>query len=288
MTAVVYMNGEWMPRSHARIAVDDRGFLFGDGVYEVIRAYGGRLFAVDRHLARLALGLRAIAITPPADVADSLASVAERLLAENGLAESDAIVYLQVTRGAAPRTHHFPPAGTRPTVYGYAVSLTVTTQLQAEGGTAITVPDIRWARCDIKTVNLLPNVLAKQAAVAAGVNEAIFVRDSAITEGSHTNVFAVVDGELRTYPACNYILAGVTREVVLELARELAIPLRETPVFVHELAVASEVMLTGTTADVTPLITIDGRRVSDGRPGPVARALQQALGRRTGSRTMVP
>lgn len=284
MAPVVYLNGEWMPRSSATIAVDDRGFLFGDGVYEVARAYRGRLFALDRHLARLSRGLRAIEIAPPDGGVDSLAPVIERLLAENGLSESDATVYLQITRGAAARTHHFPPAGTAPTVYGFASALTVAVQAQTDGGSAITMPDIRWARCDIKSVNLLPNVLAKQAAVAAGVTETIFVRDSAITEGSHTNVFAVLQGELRTYPECNYILSGVTREVVLELAAELGIPVRESPVFVHDIAAASEVMLTGTTLDVTPLVTVDGRAIGDGRPGPVARALQKALALRTGGR----
>jgi D-alanine transaminase len=276
MSGLVYLNGNFVPRADAKLSVDDRGFLFGDGVYEVTRAVEGRLFEAERHCARLERGLRALAIEPGLG-AGELREISERLLRENGLRSGEATVYLQITRGAAPRTHHFPPAGTRATVYLSAARLTPVAAVRARAATAVTVPDVRWARCDLKTVNLLPNVLAKQRAVAAGVDEAIFVRDGAITEGSHTNVFGVLDGEVRTYPASNYILAGVTREVVIELAAELGVALRETPLFTDDLPRLSELFVTSTTFDVLPVVRLDDRPVGDGRPGPIARALYQAL-----------
>jgi D-alanine transaminase len=199
------------------------------------------------------------------------------LLDANGLTEGDALVYLQVTRGAAVRTHHFPAAATRPTVYATASAFQPPDALRARGAAVITVPDIRWARCDLKTLNLLPNVLAKQLAVGAGKDEAIFVRDGTVTECSSANVFVVVDDEVRTYPATNHILPGVTRNAVLEVARQLGIPVREAPVFANELPRALEVFLTSTTNDVMPVVEIDGRPVGGGRPGPVTQRLYAAV-----------
>jgi D-alanine transaminase len=279
MSGLVYLNGEYIPRADAKLSVDDRGFLFGDGVYEVTRAVEGRLFEAERHFARLERGLRALAIDPGLG-AGELREISERLLRENGLLTGEATAYLQITRGAAPRTHHFPPAGTRATVYLSAARLTPVAAVRARAATAVIVPDVRWARCDLKTVNLLPNVLAKQRAVATGADEGIFVRDGAITEGSHTNVFGVLDGEVRTYPASNYILPGVTREVVIELAADLGIALREVPLFAEEVPRLEELFLTSTTTDVLPVVRLDGRPVGDGRPGPIARALYEALAAR--------
>lgn len=277
---LIYLNGEYLDRARASISLDDRGFIFGDGVYEVIRAADGGFFEPARHMRRLDLGLRALDIVLPDLGLDDLVEVAERLLSENDLGGGDATVYIQITRGAAPRTHAFPAAGTRPTVFLRTARYNPEPERFAHGVSAITHPDIRWARCDLKTINLLPNVLVQQRAVESGVEEAIFVRDGAMTEGTHANAFAVIDGEIRTYPASNYILPGVTREVVIELARELGMPLREAPVFSHELLRASEVFLTGTTSDVLPIIVLDGRSVGDGRPGPNTRRLQTALGER--------
>ena len=275
---VVYLDGRYLPRAEARVSVDDRGFLFGDGAYEVTRAVDGRLFEGERHTRRLARTLRGLDIALAEAELAALDDVARRLLRENGLEQGEAAVYLQVTRGAAyPRTHHFPPAGTRPTVYAAATRFVPPTKLREKGASVITVPDIRWSRCDLKTVNLLPNALAKQAAVAAGADEAIFVRDGVLMEGSHSNLFAVVDGELRTAPATNYILPGITRDVVLELARGAGIAVHEYPLLHAELPRAAELFLTSTTSDVLPVVRIDGATVGAGAPGPVTRRLYEAF-----------
>jgi D-alanine transaminase len=273
----VYLNGVYLDRAQAVVSVDDRGFLFGDGVYEVTRAHEGQLFEGERHLRRLARGLEGLGIALPAGLAAALLEISAHLLRENGLEEGDATVYLQITRGTAPRTHHFPPPGTAPTVFLSASRLMLPEDVRERGANVITTPELRWARCDLKTVNLLPNVLAKQQAVAAGAFEAVFVRDGLVIEGASSNTFAVVGGVLRTHPATHRILAGITREVVLELAPEIGIPVAEQPVTVDELAGASEVMVTATTADVMPVVRVDGRVVGDGRPGPIARALHRAL-----------
>jgi D-alanine transaminase len=276
MTNIVYLNGAYLPRSEARLPVDDRGFIFGDGIYEVTRVIDGRLIASDRHLQRLARGLAEMRLEPEESLRD-IETISQRVLAENGLGSGEGTVYLQITRGAAPRTHHFPPPGTRCTVFVSAKAFTVPHAERAVGVAVATYPDIRWSRCDIKTVNLIPAVLAKQHAVDLGVFEAIFVRGSAITEGSHTNCFGVIDGVLRTYPSSNYILPGVTRDLVLDVARASRIPISETPLHLHDIPRLTEFFLTGTTTDVMPVTAIDGRAVGDGRPGPITRSLYDGL-----------
>ncbi len=287
---LVWLNGEYLPRDRAMISVDDRGFLFADGVYEVIRALGGTMFEAEAHFERLHHGLRALEIQAAEETdAQRLLEVAQRLLAENELLESDATVYLQVTRGAAPRMHQFPPASTRPTVYLSTARFNRLPELHENGTRAITHPDVRWARCHLKTVNLLGNVLAKQHAVEAGATEAVLIRDGAVMEGSHSNVFGVIDGQLRTAPLSNYILPGITRRVILELATELGHPVSEMPILAEELPRLEELFLTGTTTDVMPVVQLDGRPIGDGRPGPVTRALQQAYAARvaaTGAATL--
>ncbi|HET8656911.1 MAG TPA: D-amino-acid transaminase [Longimicrobiaceae bacterium] len=278
---LVYLNGEFLPEREARVPVEDRGFIFGDGVYEVTRSVDGRLFEEPTHWRRLQRSLGAIEIDISGALdREAVREISERLLRENGLTGGHAIVYLQITRGAAPRTHWFPPAGTPPTVFLSAQRLEIPRELRERGADAITHPDQRWARCDLKTVNLLPNVLVKQRAHAAGVFEAILLRDGVVTEGTSSNVFGVLGGELRTAPLSNYILPGVTRGVVLELARERGLPVSEQPITLEELPRLDEVFLTGTTTDVQPLVTVDGRPVGTGRVGPIARALQEALYRR--------
>ena len=275
---IVYLNGSYLASEDAHLSALDRGFVFGDGVYEVWRVVNGRLFEAERHRERLERGLRELRIGPPdgAD-ADGLRAIAERLLRENDLLDGHATFYVQVTRGAAPRTHQFPPAGTRPTIFAYTGPLKSLDQEHRVGARAITTPDVRWLRCDLKTVQLLPNVLAKQAAVEAGAFEAIFVRDGVATEGTHSNLFAVLNGELRTHPTNNLILRGVTRDVVLEFARELGIPAREEPVTEAELRQAQELFFTGTTTDVLPVVRVDDFTIGNGRPGPIAGALYEAL-----------
>lgn len=279
----VYLNGEFIDHSEARVSVDDRGFLFADGIYEVIRVYGGRPFLVEPHMERMARGLAAIGIDPTA--CQDLDQVGARLLAENGLGESDAAIYLQVTRGAAPRRHAF-PTGTPPTVYAAAKPYPRPAESSfREGVAAIVVPDTRWSRCDIKSVSLLPNVLANQQAHAAGAFEAIFVRDGVLIEGSHSNLIGVVAGEVVTYPECNYILGGITRRLSLELARELGMTVREGPIFAHRLDSIEELFLSGTTTEIMPITRLDGEAVGSGRPGPIAQALQHAYLERAGLTT---
>ena len=281
MQSTVYLNGSYLPRDRASISVDDRGFLFGDGIYEVTRVIDGRLIEHDRHIARLHRGLAELQIAP-APTAQSLTDMALRLLADNGLMTGQATVYVQVTRGSAPRTHAFPSPATPPTVFVSASAFTPANELRARGAAVITQPDQRWARCDLKTVNLLPNVLGKQAAMAGGATESIFIRDGLVTEGSHTNVFAVVDGVLRTHPLTHRILPGVTRAVVIELAASLDLPIEERAVRGDELRDVEELFLTGTTTDVMPVVTVDGATVGAGRPGPMTKRLYEALMERVG------
>lgn len=273
---IVYLNGAWIPHADAKVSVDDRGFLFADGVYEVVRVYEGRLFLLRPHLQRLRAGLTALQMD--ASCVDPLEQIMERLLDENGLRDADATVYVQITRGAAPRQHAFPAAHVPPTVYAMANPFTeLPHEFFEQGVPAITVPDMRWTRCDIKAVSLLANVLANQQAKASGAFEALFVRDGALLEGSHSNLFGVVDGELRTYPECNYILGGITRRLTLELACETAIPVREAPIYWHERDRIEELFLAGTTTEIMPVTTLDGAAVGTGEPGPITRRLLAAF-----------
>jgi D-alanine transaminase len=273
---LVYLNGEFIPEEEARISVDDRGFLFADGIYEVARIYGGRPFRMDAHIQRARNGLRALDITYD-DIA-GLHDVTARLMAENGLEEADATLYVQITRGAAPRRHAFPTGDVPPTVYAVVKPYADhPDDFWTRGVAAITVSDNRWARCDIKSVSLLPNVLANQQAHAADAFEALFVRDGIVLEGSHSNLFAVYDGGLVTYPASNYVLSGITRAFVFELAEELGIPAREGLVPETRLLEADELFLSGTTTEIMPVVRVDGRPIGDGEPGPVSVKLQAAL-----------
>jgi D-alanine transaminase len=285
--SIVYLNGQFIPRNEAKLSVDERGFFFGDGVYEVTRVVRGKLFEWDRHARRLARGLRELRIDAGLDI-DTIRSLQERLIRENQLFEGQGTVYLQITRGAAPRTHHFPPAGTPATVFLSASSFTPQSEARARGVAVVTYPDYRWSRCDLKTVNLLPAVMAKQTAADNGAFEAIFIRDAVVTEGSHTNFFGVIGGEVRTYPNSNYVLLGVTRDVVIELAHELHIPVSETPIYRHEISQLEESFLTGTTSDVMPVVTIDGKPVGNGKPGPISMKLYEALARRLAAAADAP
>ncbi|MBW3553269.1 MAG: aminotransferase class IV [Gemmatimonadetes bacterium] len=271
---LVYLNGRYVPAAEATIPVDDRGFLFADGVYEVARIYGGRPYLMEAHLQRMAEGLEALRIELK-DL-DGIAAAAERLIQENGV-DGDGTIYIQVTRGAAPRKHAFPAAGTEPTVYVAAKPYTNHPASWFEDGVeAITFPDTRWSRCDIKSIALLPNVLANQAAHAAGAFEALFVRDGVVIEGSHSNLWGVRRGRLITYPASNYILAGITRSLVFELADELDVPAEEGMIYREDLFEYDELFLSGTTTEIMPIVRVDGREIVDGEPGPITQKLLKA------------
>lgn len=274
--SIVYLNGAWLPASEARISVDDRGFLFADGVYEVTPAYGGRFFLMDRHRQRLERGLGELRID--ADLAD-LDRVHDRLLDENGLGDEPiSYVYVQITRGVAPRSHAFPRGAIEPTVYAFARAYhRPQRQVWEAGFAAVTVPDRRWSRVDIKTIALLPNVLAQQAAVDAQVSDALLVRDGVALEGAHNNFFAVFGDAVVTHPKSNVILHGITRGFIIEIATEIGLRVEERPIQVEELARADEAFFTGTTTEVRPTVRIDDRAVGSGRVGPVTRALSAAF-----------
>jgi len=276
---IVYVNGTFVPRAEARVSVEDRGFVFGDGVYEVLRIINGRPFAATFHNDRLRRSLEGVRISlAAADSPERFLEVGKQLLKENGLLQGEATMYMQITRGATTRAHNFPPPGTPPTVYISVARFTPYAELAQNGAPAITHPDLRWGRCDLKTLNLLPNVLASQVAKERGAFEAMLIRDGVVTEGTKTNFFGVVDGTLRTHPSDNHILPGITRSVLHDLARSVNIDIDETPIRSSELPRLSELFLTGTTTDVMPVVTLDDKPVGKGKPGELTRKLQRVLG----------
>ena len=274
--STVYLNGAFVPKAEATVSVDDRGFLLGDGVYEVVAFYEGVPLGMDRHMARFQRSLEALRID------FDLSGLDDRfreLVSGNELDGAEtALVYAQVTRGAAPRTHYFPEGEVEPTVYAYAAAWSRPSPEAWDAGfTAITVPDRRWMRVDIKTICLLPNGMAWQDARDAGVDDAILVRDGVAIEGTHQNFWAVVDGTVVTHPESNLILSGITRGVVLEVAEELGIPVEERAIQVEELASADELFFTGSTAEVRPCVEVDGKAIGRGGAGPVTRALRDGF-----------
>lgn len=271
----VYLNGRFLDHTEASVPLDDRGFLFADGVYEVIRVYGGVPFMAREHEQRLRRGLDALRMSA-AHLPD-LGEIARQLLEANDVT-GHGTIYQQVTRGVAPRKHAFPAADVATTVYMVAKPFQQYPDEYFDAGVdAITTADTRWSRCDIKSIALLPNVLANQEAHEAGAFEALFIRDGVLIEGSHSNLFGVVDGRLVTYPASNYILAGITRRLVLDLAAELGIPAAEDPIYWDRRDRIEELFLSGTTTEVMPIRQVDGRAVGEGVPGPITRRLQQAF-----------
>ncbi|MEX0772956.1 MAG: D-amino-acid transaminase [Balneolales bacterium] len=277
---LVYLNGRFLPKKDANISVDDRGFVFGDGVYEVIRVVDGKLFLAKPHMDRLKDGLAGLEIQVDENMVHNLMSVAESLIKKNDLLKGHGTVYLQITRGVAKRIHNFPAVDVQPTIYLSTSGFKPDLELQKNGAQAITMSDIRWMRCDLKTINLLPNVLAKQKAMDAGAFTSVFIRDGVVTEGQNANIFGVKNGVLRTYPRTNYILPGITRALVLEMANEENIVVDQTPINEDELLQMDEIFLTGTTTDIQPIISIDGKQVGNGKRGNIARLFQDLLHKR--------
>ena len=264
MTA--WLNGRYLPLEEARVPVEDRGFQFGDGVYEVIRVYRTVPFRLDRHLARLGRSLKGVGIVRP----EPESKIREICLTLAGPME-DGIVYLQVTRGVAPRSHDA-PRDLRPTFLAYGRLLPARS---GKGVALRSVADNRWGRCDLKTICLLPNVLARREAADAGADDALFVRaDGTVTEAASSNVFMVRGGAIVTHPADHRILNGVTRDAVIEAAGG---GVEERPFTIDEARAADELFLTGTTTEVGPATALDGRPVGSGEPGPVALRLAEAF-----------
>jgi D-alanine transaminase len=263
---VVYLNGAFLPPDEAHVSPLDRGFLFGDGIYEVIPSYQGRFFLLDEHIARLRRSLREIRMPEP-QPDQGWAGLLEQLLGLNP--GGDRSVYLQVTRGAAARDHAFPKS-TAATVFAMVSPIAPSSpDLSERGIAAILLPDQRWGRCDIKAVALLPNVLARQQAVEQGAVEALLLRDGMLTEGAASNVFVVSGGAVVTPPLGQEILPGVTRRFLLDTLREEGWDCREDPVPESVLRSADEIWLTSSTKELLPVTALDGRPVGGGRPGPV-------------------
>jgi D-alanine transaminase len=276
---IAYYNGQYLPKNDIAISPDDRGFLFADGLYEVIRSYEGRLFRIDSHLERLARGADHLRFQ--AGGYGDLREVCERLLTENGLRTGEALIYIQVTRGAPPvRLHHFPPAETPLTVYATARAFEPDLALQEQGLTVTLVPDQRWTRCDLKTTGLTANALAAQQAHENGAAEALFVRDGCIMEGSKSSFLIVHQGVVMAPPLTNYILGSITRQAVEDLCREEEIPFAARPIYLDRLTDADELILTGTTMEVAPITEVEGV-ARKWAIGPVTRRLQTAFRRLT-------
>jgi D-alanine transaminase len=263
----VYLNGEFLPLSEARISVLDRGFLFGDGVYEVIPAYGGRPFRLAEHLQRLQRSLDAIRLNNPYSDGDWRRLLQQLLARTPG---EDQGIYLQITRGAAPKRDHAIPAGVAPTVFAMCSPiLPPSPQIAAEGIDAVSREDSRWLRCDIKAITLLANVLLRAQAADEDALEAILIRDGQVTEGAASNLFLVRDGRIATPPKSELLLAGITRDLILELAQAQGLPWEERPIAAAELVQADELWLSSSTRELLPVTRLDGQAVANGRPGPI-------------------
>ena len=276
MPNIAYVNGQFSPLEEATISIEDRGFQFGDGVYEVVRTYGGVPFRLHDHLLRLESSARAVSIPVPFSRTDCEALIREGLQRS---AFVSCLVYIQLTRGVAPRTHLFPSPAKPTAVMTFREIPETDGVLHRQGVSAVTLPDLRWGRCSVKSLNLLANVLAKQEARDAGAMEAILVKDGLVTEGCSSNVCLVRDGTIVTPPLSDQLLAGVTRAVVLELARKDGIVVDEREVLQEELARADELFLIGTTIEVLPVSRLNGVSVGHRVPGTVTQAMSDAFQR---------
>ena len=277
MGELAWINGKIEDLTGACVPLEDRGFLFGDGIYEALRIYAGVPFALEEHLQRLERSAAAIMLEIPY-TSGVLASHIREFIAQSGC--RDGYIYIQLTRGAAPRNHNF-PAGAGPNLVMFIRGLAPGHDDHAfRGEPCITLPDERWLRCDIKSINLLPNVIARETAARAGAFEAILHRpDGAVTEGSRSNVFALIDGTVRTHPHSNLILPGITRGFVIEILRQAGVPLEEKAFTLAELRGASEIWLSSSVAEVTPVTALDGVPVGPGLPGKTALLVVEAYRR---------
>lgn len=261
----VYLNGEYLPADEARISVLDRGFIFGDGIYEVIPVYGGRLFRLPHHLQRLDNSLAAIKMVNPLPH-EQWRTILQTIVEKNG--GGDQSVYMQITRGVAKRDHAF-PKNVNPTVFVMSTPLTPPAPHTQNGIEAITVEDIRWRWCHIKSIALLPNILLRQQAVEQEASEAIMIRDGAVTEGAAANIFMVKNGIAITPPHSHLLLPGITRDLVVELCQRHHIACEERPIRESEFRDADEIWVTSSTKEVVPVVRLDGVPVADGKPGPL-------------------
>jgi len=269
---IVFLNKEFLSLEDAALSPFDRGFLFTDGVYESIRTYNGKLFRFEDHINRLKRSLKEVKLE--FDDFDSIESIIYELIKQNEIKE-EALVYLQITRGSViPRTHHFPIDKVSPTLFISVSELFENKEEKEKGVKVILQEDIRWLRCDIKSTSLLPVVLASQKAKEENAVEAILVRDGLITEGTHTNFFAVKDETVYTAPKSRLILEGVTKKVVLEFCEKFKMNFREEFINKDELKSYTEFFITSTTKEITPVVEIDYWKINQGEPGKITKSLQ--------------
>ncbi|GGN65495.1 D-amino-acid transaminase [Oceanobacillus indicireducens] len=270
---IVFAQGSFMHKDKLNYPFEERGLQFGDGVYEVIRIYQGKYYLLNEHIDRLYRSLSEIKLSFPYDRKDFIHTL-EELLKKNEM-KTDGKVYLQVTRGSAPRDHVFPDNIT-PNVYAYLEPAKRNVELMKHGVPVITMPDIRWSHCHIKSLNLLPNLMAKQEAKEQGCFEAILHKDGTVTECSASNVYFVKNGKIYTHPATNAILHGCVRLAVERFADELGIPFIEEAYLVGDIKDADEVFLSSSTNEITPIINVDGHTIHDGSSGPITKQIQHA------------
>lgn len=269
---IAYYNGDYLPVENISISPFDRGFLFSDGVYEALRTYNKKLFMLQKHIDRLRYSLE------QTDINFSEFGKLEEIIftcAQKNKISQDFSVYIQITRGISfPRTHHYHHQ-IKPNLFVYTTELKNRERELNEGVSVILERDIRWNRCDIKSISLLPNVMANQNAFIKGCYDAVFYRDTFITEGSHTNFFAIKDGKVITAPLSNFILNGVTRNIVFSICNENNIPIEEEYILLTDIFDYDEFFLTGTTTEITPVVKIDDNIIGDGLPGKLTRKIQK-------------
>lgn len=272
---LVWLDGRLLPLAEARISPLDRGFLFGDGVYEVLPVYAGRAYRFDEHLARLDRSLREIRMEPVLDRAGWLAALGKLVHGNGG---GDLLLYVQVTRGVEPERSHVPKPGLRPTVFACVQPLPVIPAATIEHGTqAVTAEDMRWSRCDIKMTSLLGNVLHRWQAADAGATETILLRGGHVTEGSTSSAHVVRNGRIATPPQTNAVLPGTTRGVLFELASRAGIASERRPVAESELRNADEILIASAGGGIRAVTALDGRTVGSGKPGPVFRKIHEGF-----------
>lgn len=283
---MLYVDGKWVEDGQVSVQAEDRGYNFGDGIYEVVRIYKGRMYQWEAHLTRLFRSAKEIKMELPWRP-EELTELAQQLMEKNNITDKDdANLYLQISRGASPRVHDI-PSGITPVIMSFVRRKDRPVADMKKGMTAQLIDDIRWLRCDIKTLNLLGAVLVKQYAKDAGAQESILHRNGIITECSASNLFAVKNGELYTHQADNLILHGITRQVVIDLAKENGIAVHEEAFDIAFLKQADELFFTSTTAEIMPLISVDGVAVGNGQPGPVALKLQDLFEQHIQSNVLV-
>ena len=272
MSETVYLNGEFVLRDEAKISPDDRGFIFADGVYEVTKYYNGKPFRFDDHIKRLERSLNELNIE--FDGIDVIGKVSFELLEKNNLLNKHAGIYLQITRGQHKRVHHFPEELT-PSIYMFAFPLPTAIEKLEKGIKVITHEDIRWQRCDIKSISLLPNTMLYNKAVENGAGECVLIRDGSVSEATHSSVLAIKDGMVITRPLSNLILPGITRNVILEICMRNNIPFEERLFTEKELFEMDELMVTGTGSEVVPVVQVNDKDIGNKKPGEITRFIQK-------------